>query len=136
MVQARPDPARINAIVSETRAKWPRFELRGIEIENGLVPLSGQADAILVRDRANKVWFDGRDGSALGDHDATGMNIHQRAAEAVDPLYGGLWHPSRRAALRQAQESLGVHAAFRATDQSSGIPFFTRRLDAVRCALR
>src|SRR3546814_7421504 len=31
---------------------------------------------------------------------------------------------------------LGVHAAFRTPDQASRTPFFTRRLDAVRCALR
>src|SRR3546814_192629 len=31
---------------------------------------------------------------------------------------------------------LGVHAAFCAPDQASRTPFFTRRLDAVRCALR
>jgi hypothetical protein len=30
----------------------------------------------------------------------------------------------------------GVHAAFRAADQAAEIPFFTRRLDAVRCAFR
>ena len=30
----------------------------------------------------------------------------------------------------------GVHAAFRAADQTAEIPFFTRRLDAVRCAFR
>ena len=31
---------------------------------------------------------------------------------------------------------LGVHAAFGATDEPLEAPFFTRRLDAVRCALR
>ena len=31
---------------------------------------------------------------------------------------------------------LGVHAAFRAPDQAPSTPFFTRRLDAVRCAFR
>ena len=31
---------------------------------------------------------------------------------------------------------LGVHAAFRASDQAAEIPLFTRRLDAVRCAFR
>ena len=31
---------------------------------------------------------------------------------------------------------LGVHAAFRASDQSPETPFFTRRLEAVRCAFR
>lgn len=31
---------------------------------------------------------------------------------------------------------LGVHAALRASDQSAEIPFFTRRLEAVRCAFK
>lgn len=31
---------------------------------------------------------------------------------------------------------LGIHATLRAPDQASSFPFFTRRLDAVRCALR
>lgn len=31
---------------------------------------------------------------------------------------------------------LGVHTAFRASDQASRAPFFTARLDAVRWALR
>jgi hypothetical protein len=31
---------------------------------------------------------------------------------------------------------LGVHAAFGAADQPPEIPFFTRRLDAVRCAFK
>ncbi len=31
---------------------------------------------------------------------------------------------------------LGVHAAFRASNQATRAPFFTRRLEAVRWALR
>jgi hypothetical protein len=31
---------------------------------------------------------------------------------------------------------LGVHAAFRAADQAASAPLFTRRLEAVRWALR
>ena len=31
---------------------------------------------------------------------------------------------------------LGIHAALRASDQAAAIPFFTRRLEAVRCAFR
>ena len=55
--------------------------------------------------------------------------------------------PSRHLARRHEQADrtpirighgmkLGVHAAFRATDQSPEAPFFTRRLEAVRCAFR
>lgn len=31
---------------------------------------------------------------------------------------------------------LGVHAALRASDRSSKVPFLTRRLEAVRCAFK
>ncbi|OAJ66120.1 hypothetical protein A0123_03247 [Gluconobacter cerinus] len=31
---------------------------------------------------------------------------------------------------------LGIHTAFGATDQAAWPPFFSRRLEAVRCALR
>jgi uncharacterized iron-regulated membrane protein len=51
--------------------------------------LEGQAHAWLVRDRANAVGFDLRDGRLLDRRDGRDMNLHQRIAEMADPLHFG-----------------------------------------------
>ena len=66
-----------------------------------------------------------------------GQVVQQRCrARVVADLPGG-HEEAQWAAVRVGDSmELGVHAAFGAADQAPEIPFFNRRLDAVRCAFR
>jgi uncharacterized iron-regulated membrane protein len=61
----------------------------------GAFKFEGQKAAILVRPRANAVWTDVRTGAPVLLADARDMSVHQRIAEAADPLhfgtFGGYW---------------------------------------------
>lgn len=85
------DGATIDRAVAEARRRWPRFEVEGVAPggKDGTLLLTGQADAVLVRPRANAVSFDAADGRWLGARDATGLNLHQRISEMADPLHFG-----------------------------------------------
>lgn len=51
--------------------------------------LEGQADAWLVRERANLAAVDLVTGQMLGRRDARELGVHQRIAEMADPLHFG-----------------------------------------------
>lgn len=57
-------------------------------------------------------------------------------ADIVADLTGGREEAQGTAVGIGDGMKLGVHTAFGAADQASEIPFFTARLDAVRCAFR
>ena len=63
--------------------------------------------------------------------------VEQRCRTGVVADLARRHEEAQRAAVRIGDGmELGVHAAFGAADQAAEVPFFTRRLDAVRCALR
>lgn len=49
----------------------------------------GQADAVLVRDRANGVWINPSDGRVVRVVKGEAMSVHQRISEMSDPLHFG-----------------------------------------------
>lgn len=51
--------------------------------------LQGQADALLVRDRANHVAFDGYSGALLDVRRGETLDLHNRISAAADPLHFG-----------------------------------------------
>lgn len=76
----------------ETLARvWPSFEVRSIRPspDGRVLWLEGQADAWLVRERANVVAFDLVAGRVLGLRDGRELNLHQRISEMADPLHFG-----------------------------------------------
>lgn len=79
-------------------AASPGLRIRGIRFPTGDDPVfvfEGQDRAILVRPRANTVWTAAEGGAVLAVNDARDLTIHQRIAEAADPLhfgtFGGYW---------------------------------------------
>lgn len=91
------DGATVDRAVTEAKQRWPQFEVEGVAPggKDGTLLLTGQAEALLVRPRANAVAFDAADGRWLGARDGQDLNPHQRISEMADPLhfgdFGGFW---------------------------------------------
>lgn len=85
------DPQSIDRAVATLQQHWPELRIRGARpsLDGQAMLLEGQARAWLVRDRANVVGFDLRDGRLLDRQDGRDMNLHQRIAEMADPLHFG-----------------------------------------------
>ncbi|WP_368563518.1 PepSY-associated TM helix domain-containing protein [Pseudoxanthomonas sp. UTMC 1351] len=85
------DPQAIDRAVATLQQHWPDLRVRGMQpsLDGQGLLLQGQAQAWLVRDRANAVGVDLRDGRLLDRRDGRDMNLHQRIAEMADPLHFG-----------------------------------------------
>lgn len=85
------NPQAIDRAVAKLQQEWPELHVRGARpsLDGQALLLEGQARAWLVRDRANAVGFDLRDGRLLDRRDGRDMNLHQRIAEMADPLHFG-----------------------------------------------
>lgn len=88
----------LDRLVVRARAAHPALEIRTValwEQSQGLVEFQGQDGALLVRDRAARVWLDGRDGSLLGVQRAGELSPLHRWVDTADPLhfgnFGSLW---------------------------------------------
>ena len=87
----RADPHAIDRAVATLAQRWPGLEIRGAEPspDGRSLLLDGQAQAWLVRDRANVVGFDLRSGELIDWRDGRDMSVHQRISEMADPLHFG-----------------------------------------------
>ncbi|UNK41843.1 PepSY domain-containing protein [Luteimonas sp. S4-F44] len=84
------DSAAIDRAIAEAARRWPQLRIGGVhEISPVSLLVDGQAQAWLVRDRANAIGFDLRDGTVAGLRDGRDMDLHQRIAELADPLHFG-----------------------------------------------
>lgn len=85
------DPQAIDRAVATLQQHWPELHVRGAQpsLDGQALLLEGQASAWLVRDRANVVGLDLRDGRLLDRRDGRDMTLHQRIAEMADPLHFG-----------------------------------------------
>jgi len=80
----------LDELLREAAVAYPELRVRGIFFDpDGTVRLQGQADALLVRDRANQVTFDGRTGALLDVRRGEALDWHNRISEAADPLHFG-----------------------------------------------
>ena len=89
---AQPVGAELDGLIARAQAADPGLRIKGVAFpdEKGRgVAIAGQARAILVRDRANTVWVDPRDGKVLLASRGEDLNLHQRISEAADPLHFG-----------------------------------------------
>ena len=94
--QAQPDydAAAIDAAIRTGVAAFPGFVLQAISLPQAAtdpVLLEGQASALLVRQRANVVAVEVGSGRVLGLARGEQLSLHQRIAEAADPLHFGTW---------------------------------------------
>jgi uncharacterized iron-regulated membrane protein len=82
-------PAAVDRAIAYVRRDWPDLDVRRLDLsERGLV-IEGQAQAWLVRDRANAVGFDPAGTRATGRRDGRDLDIHHRISEMADPLHFG-----------------------------------------------
>lgn len=91
-------PERLDVMVAEAQARIPGLRVREVRMPvkaGEPLVVMGQADAALVRDRANAVWFDPATGALLASLRGEELGVHQRVSETADPLhfgtFGGLW---------------------------------------------
>ncbi len=84
------EPARVDRAIAEAARDWPGLEVGGISLDEaqGRLVIDGQAEAWLVRDRANAMAFDA-EGRLVARVDAGQLSVHQRIAEMADPLHFG-----------------------------------------------
>lgn len=82
---------KIDVAVAQAHRRWPAFDVQGLAParEAGVLLLFGQADAVLVRPRANAVAFEADSGRWLDRRDALDLSVHQRISEMADPLHFG-----------------------------------------------
>lgn len=83
-------PALVDQAVEQARRDWPGLKVGGISLDEagGRLVIDGQAEAWLVRDRANAMAFDAT-GRPVATVAAGGLSVHQRIAEMADPLHFG-----------------------------------------------
>lgn len=89
---AQPVGAELDALIARAQAADPDLRIAGVSFPDDKgrgVLVAGQAKAILVRDRANAVWVDPRNGEVLLTARGEDLNLHQRISEAADPLHFG-----------------------------------------------
>lgn len=78
--------------VREAQAAYPELQATSIYMpgnSQGGVVVMGQAEAVLVRERANTVLIDPATGEAMQVQKGMDLSLHQRIAEGADPLHFG-----------------------------------------------
>lgn len=98
-VQAQPqDAARLTPAIHQALAQNPGFELKRILVlKDKPLLLQGEGSAVLVRDRANTIAVDANTQTLIGQVKGEQLSLHQRIAEAADPLHFGTFagYPSK-----------------------------------------
>jgi uncharacterized iron-regulated membrane protein len=88
------DGAALDRAVAAARAAYPGLDLREVRLPlkpGEAVEVLGQADAVLVRDRANAVAVDPASAMVVLVSRGENLGVHQRISEMADPLHFGTW---------------------------------------------
>lgn len=86
------DGAVLDRFVAQTQVIYPGLVVTDAELprwRSQPVRISGPLEAVLVRPRANKVFFDPVTGNAIGQHRGEDFSAMQRVSEAADPIHFG-----------------------------------------------
>jgi uncharacterized iron-regulated membrane protein len=79
----------IDTLVAKAREHRPDLVIRTISWDGGLLYIDGQSTHWLVRDRANKLYLDPRDGAVVFSQFASGQPLYWRWSDTADPLHFG-----------------------------------------------
>ncbi|MEM1143227.1 MAG: PepSY-associated TM helix domain-containing protein [Pseudomonadota bacterium] len=83
---------RLNELLAEAERLYPTLEVKQITLrgwDEGKVLFQGQADAVLVRRRANHVVLNPADAAVVDIRRGEELSVHARISEAADPLHFG-----------------------------------------------
>ncbi len=85
------DPLKVDAAVRAVSQQWPSLQIVGAmpSHDGASIVFVGNADALLVRERANNIAFDLHTVTVRAAHDGRDLGVHQRIAEMADPLHFG-----------------------------------------------
>jgi len=89
-----PTQASLNTMLHIAHVQFPALSIQEVRFPNkagGVVAFKGQANAILVRNRANTIQFDPVSAEAVFKQDGSDLSSHTRISEAADPLHFGVW---------------------------------------------
>jgi len=89
-----PSIEQFSLMLDQTDTYFPALKIQAIEFPRKageLVEIQGQAQAILVRPRANFVAFDPVSSQIITQHNALDLSFHARISEAADPIHFGQW---------------------------------------------
>lgn len=84
-----PTPAAVDRAIAGAEQAWPGLEVRRLDFGGDGLVVEGQAEAWLVRDRANAIGFDATGARVLGQRDGRDLGVHHRISEMADPLHFG-----------------------------------------------
>ncbi|WP_262690146.1 PepSY-associated TM helix domain-containing protein [Kordiimonas aestuarii] len=88
------DGDKLDRLVTSAQAAYPTLHVTSLYFPNnkrGGVVVMGQADAVLMRERANAVLVDPETGQVVQIQKGEDLSVHQRIAEGSDPLHFGTW---------------------------------------------
>lgn len=94
LAPAQAGGAQLDALVTKARREFPDLRISSIGFPKGKpggVIVMGQAQAILVRERANAVMLDPDGQTVVEVVRGENLSLHQRISEAADPLHFGTW---------------------------------------------
>ncbi|WP_390550326.1 PepSY-associated TM helix domain-containing protein [Qipengyuania sp. MTN3-11] len=90
-------PGNMAASIDAALAAYPGLEVDAVQLpgEDGVLQVTGDFEAVLVRPRSNAVFVDSRTAQVLLTTDGRDLGLHQRISEMADPLhfgfFGGYW---------------------------------------------
>lgn len=94
LAPAQVEGAALDRLVAAALRQYPDLRVTSVHFPDGKpggVMLMGQADALLVRERANAILLDPADASVVHRLRGEQLSLHQRISEAADPLHFGNW---------------------------------------------
>jgi uncharacterized iron-regulated membrane protein len=82
-------PGAVDRAVALAAARWPGLSIERIALSEAGLTLEGQAEAWLVRDRANAIGTDVAGSRLTGTRAGVDLGVHHRISEMADPLHFG-----------------------------------------------
>ncbi|MEM1111241.1 MAG: PepSY-associated TM helix domain-containing protein [Pseudomonadota bacterium] len=83
---------RLNQLAAVAKAQYPQLDIQHIRLntqENAHIMFQGEAEAVLVRPRANQVAILAGSGEVVDIRRGHELSVHQRISEMADPLHFG-----------------------------------------------
>lgn len=79
----------VGKLIQHARQARPDLDIRNASWDSGYFYVDGQSDHWLVRDRANKLYLDPRDGAVVFNQHASDQPLYWRWSDTADPLHFG-----------------------------------------------